>query len=84
MENLYFIKFDVIDYYPSITENLLIDAIAFARDHTHVSEDEVKILLNARKQLIVDSTDIWQKSRGFLTWHKVPLTAPKFVNSLEL
>ena len=33
-----------MNYYPSITQKLFDDAVNFAKDHTHVSDDEIKIL----------------------------------------
>ena len=42
-----FLRFDIIDFYLSITEKLLKNAILFAKKFTAVSDDTIEIILNA-------------------------------------
>ena len=57
-----FIKFDIVDFYPSISEQLLHNAVAFAKLHTTISDQEIRILKHSRKALLFDSKDIWLKN----------------------
>ena len=62
--NKYFIKYDVISYYPSITEALFNQSIDFAKTLTPISDDELKILHNSRKQLVSWANKCWTKKQG--------------------
>ena len=59
-----FLKFDIIDFYSSITEKLLKNAITFAKKFTAVSDNTIKIILNARKLLLFNSNNPWMKKTG--------------------
>ena len=56
-----FVKFDIVDFYPSISEELLDKAIQFAQQYTTISEEDIKIIKHARKSLLFDSTGPWRK-----------------------
>ena len=43
-----FISFDVVDYYPSIIEELLNKALDFASLHTIITQEEREIILHAK------------------------------------
>lgn len=36
-------QFDIVDLHPSITKNLLMDAINYAKQHTNISTKELKL-----------------------------------------
>ena len=40
-------KFDIVEFYPPISEKLLKNALAFANESKKISEQEIKIILNA-------------------------------------
>ena len=56
-----FIKFDICDFYPSISEELVDKAIAFAILHTDVSEEEVRVAKHARQSLLFSGNVEWTK-----------------------
>ena len=56
-----FIKFDVCNFYPSISESLLDRSIAFARTCTTVSESDIAIIKHARKSLLFSKSGEWVK-----------------------
>ena len=56
-----FIKFDICNFYPSITESLLDNAISFAKQHTDVTDNEINIIKHARKSLLFDQSTAWVK-----------------------
>ena len=61
-----FTMFDVKDFYPSISENLLKEALDFARLHTTVSSGDVDVILHARKSLLFNEDHVWIKKNGGL------------------
>ena len=46
-----FTSLDIVEFYPSITESLLKKAITFAKKHTQVSKQDIKIVMHVRKSL---------------------------------
>ena len=58
-----FLKFDIVDFYPSITEDLE-KSITFAKTHTDINDDTIKIIFNARKALLFSDNKVWVKQPG--------------------
>ena len=56
-----FIKFDVVSFYPSITEELLRNAIQWARKFTEVSEKEENIIIDSKKSFLFNKKIAWVK-----------------------
>ena len=56
-----FIVFDIREFYPSITENLLKKALTFAEAHTHLSDDDKAIIHHVRKSLLFNNQQTWIK-----------------------
>ena len=54
-----FIKFDIVDFYPSISKDLLLKAINFAKSITPI-EDKLTVL-HSRKALLLNKNDVWVK-----------------------
>ena len=44
-----FLSFDIVDFYPSITEELLDKVISWAKTITSISDDHVAVIKHARK-----------------------------------
>ena len=59
-----FIKFDIVEFYPSISEELLRKAIAFAKVHTTITEQEERIIWDARKSFLFGDKSTWLKKDG--------------------
>ena len=51
-----FIKFDICEFYPSITEELFDKAITFARTKTNISDTDLNIIKHSRKSLLFSSS----------------------------
>ena len=47
-----FINFDVVDFYPSITENLLSKALIFASEYDDITDQEKHIIMQAKNSLL--------------------------------
>ena len=66
-KNLYkFATFDIKEFYPSIKEFLLKNAIIFAEQHTDISEKDKAIIFHARKSLLFNDQHVWIKKEGGL------------------
>ena len=61
---LSFIMFDVVEFYPSITEKLFNDALDFASTHIHIPAIDREIFRNARASLLFSQGDNWVKKSG--------------------
>ena len=57
-----FIKFHIVDFYPSITEKLLDNSLTFAKTHTTISDQEINVFKHSRKALLFDHKDVWIKN----------------------
>ena len=55
---------DIVDFYPSINENLFTKTIQFAEKHTTINETQKRILLNARQSLLHFDNSTWVKQNG--------------------
>ena len=52
-----FIAFDVVDFYPSISIDLLNAALDFASNYDDITDDERNIILHAKKSCLYNSRD---------------------------
>ena len=59
-DKLRFVKFDIVEFYPSILEELLNQSISFARSITTTSNSVINII-HSRKSLLFDRTSVWVK-----------------------
>ena len=57
-----FVSFDIVDLYPSITEELLDKAISWARSFVDISNEHVSIIKHAQKSLLFYANKPWIKS----------------------
>ena len=57
-----FIKFDIVEFYPSITQELLIKAIEFAKQFTNISKSDIDIIFHCRKCILFSNKNTWIKS----------------------
>ena len=58
--------FDIKDFYPSIKESLLIEALDFAATHVRISRSDLETVRQARKSLLFDGSHTWIKRDGGL------------------
>eukprot|EP00117_Sycon_ciliatum_P035755 scpid83907/ scgid27036/ len=57
-----FLVFDIVNFYPSITKELLLDALNFAQTHdAQVSQDDIDTVMHARKSLLFSDGQVWSK-----------------------
>lgn len=56
-----FITFDVVEFYPSISETLLQSALDFAANYVTISDHDRHIILQAKQSLLFNNGNPWQK-----------------------
>ena len=59
-----FIKFDICEFYPSITEELLRKALKYARSFAEISDEEADIILHCKKSLLFHNNEVWTKTNN--------------------
>ena len=62
--NATFINFDIVDYYPSITEKLLNEALDFAAKYVKISQLDRDTIIHAKKTLLFSDANVWSKKTG--------------------
>ena len=62
--NARLIKFDIVDFYPSISEELLNKALAFAKTHVAISDDDLQVINHTKSSLLFDGQSTWKKKSG--------------------
>jgi hypothetical protein len=62
--NAKFITFDIVDFYPSITEELLQKALDYASKFDVISKEERDIIMHAKRTLIFSENTPWQKKES--------------------
>ena len=59
--SLKFLKFDIVEFYPSITEKLLSDALEYTKGLINIIKDQEAIIWNSRKSLLFNDNSTWVK-----------------------
>ena len=62
--NCTFMAFDIVEFYPSITETLLSKALVWAQKHIEIPESEIDVIHHARKSLLFCGGKTWMKRDG--------------------
>lgn len=55
---------DIKEFYPSIKEETLKNAISFAKQHVQIKTEELRIIMHSRKSLLYDEDIPWIKKNG--------------------
>ena len=57
-----FVQFDIIEFYTSITKELLVRSLNHAWEYMDIPEEEIEIILASRKSVLSESRRSWVKS----------------------
>ena len=57
-----FLKFDIVDFYPSISKDILLKSIDFAKKYSKITKKEIDIILHSRKTLLFDGEETRSKN----------------------
>jgi len=58
-----FITFDICDFYPSITEDLLCKALSCASHFTNIPTEHQEIILHSKKSILISNGEQRKKNR---------------------
>ena len=61
---LSFITYDVCEFYPSITEDLMNNSLDFANNFIEISDDDREIIFQARRSFLFDGNIPWNKKNN--------------------
>ena len=56
-----FLQFDIEEFYPSISKDLLLKSLTFAEEFINIQENDKNVILHARKSLLFTNDDYWLK-----------------------
>ena len=59
-----FTVFDIQEFYPSITEKLLKDTLAFAQRYVNIELNDLELIFHARRSLLYCKDTAWLKKEG--------------------
>ena len=60
--SLSFLVFDIVDFYPSIIEDLLKKCLKWAESFTDISDVEYRAIMNARRTILYENNNVqWIK-----------------------
>ncbi|KAJ8026981.1 hypothetical protein HOLleu_31977 [Holothuria leucospilota] len=59
-----FVVFEIVEFYPSITENLLLKALHYADQLHRITPEEINIILHARRTNVFSSNAQWRKKNN--------------------
>ena len=62
--NLTFIQWDFVGFYPAITKELLEKAIIHGQKYVNFSKEEIDIIMQARKSVLIHKDEPWSKKEG--------------------
>ena len=62
--NLHFIQMDIVNYYPSITEELFLKALEQASNIVHIEQKTKSTITKARQSLLFHQQEAWIKNEG--------------------
>ena len=60
-QNCTFIQFDIKEFYPSITKTIFEKALDFAKKHTSITREELRVIRHSRKSLLFFKNESWIK-----------------------
>lgn len=60
-QNYSFIQLDIKEFYPSITKTIFDNALDFAKIHTTIKRDEIRVIKHCRKSLLFFEDEAWIK-----------------------
>ena len=71
-DSLFFVKFDIVSFYPSISRELLMKALNFAKTHVAITTEDINIILHSRKSFLYYQGNPWVK-KGQQSMFDVPM-----------
>ena len=66
-EKVHLNQYDIVEFYPNISEKLLREAITWARNFLNIPQEDEKIIITAKNTLLFHNSQPWKKkdTEGF-------------------
>ena len=61
MRKTTFIQFEIIDFYPFITKELLLQSVRLTGNYTDITQEELDIILTCWKSVLIYNNTTWEK-----------------------
>ena len=58
-----FVQLDIKEFYPFINEDILINAIQFAKLHANIDDKDLCLIMQCRKSLLFFDNKSWKKNQ---------------------
>ena len=71
-----FICFDIVEFYPSISQDLLNKALDFASAYDNITNDERNIIIHAKNSILMHKQQAWQKKGDVTAFWASPFPNP--------
>ena len=52
---------EIKDFYPSISQATLDNALLFAQEHIQIADDDLRLIKHCRKSLLFNNGEVWKK-----------------------
>ena len=78
-----FIKYDVVEFYPNISKQLLLDSFKFAKKYVNISDADINTIINSCKTILIYKNEAWVKKDSSEDYFDIPMgttTALRFVS----
>ena len=59
-----FMQFDIEEFYPSVSKELFLKALTYAKTLININDEEINTIIHSRKTLLFNNKDIWIKKNG--------------------
>ena len=53
-----FMQFDIEEFYPSVSKDLLMKVVNYAKTLVNISDEEINTVMHSKKFLLINNTDI--------------------------
>ena len=63
-DNSIFIQFDIAEFYPSISKDLLLQSINHAKQFISISQRGINVIMHVRKAILFNDKNVWIKKNG--------------------
>ena len=60
-----FVQFDICEFYPSISEELLRSSLDYAKTYTSINEEEIDLVMACRRSVLFSNGKTWTKGNDF-------------------
>ena len=68
-----FIKYDVVEFYPNISKQLLMDSFKFAKKYVNISDFDINTIIHSCKTVLIYKNEAWVKKDSSEDYFDIPM-----------